>query len=738
MKSQANVSRRSLLKAAGALTLSFTIPLQVPARAAGSSLAGSLKNHPRISSWLRLDAEGRVTLMIGKVELGQGILTAVQQVCAEELDVDFGRISIVSGDTARTPDEGVTAGSLSMPQCASAVRQVSAEARHILLDLAAERLGSPSDGLSVTDGTITSAGGDRATYWDLVSGDALEREASGQVRFKAPSDYRYIGKPVPRVDLPPKVAGEPIFIQEMRHEGMVHGRVVRPPTYRASLISVDAGSVESLPGVLKVVRDGSFLGVVAEREEQAVRAAEALAAAATWLESEERLPGSAGIYEWLIQQPALTTIAKDRRRAGGVAVSRRLEATYYRPYQMHASIGPSAAIATLDEAGGLTIDTHSQSVFWTAEAIAKMLRIDPSRVHLRHVQGAGCYGHNLADDAAADAALLARALPGRPLRLQYSREDEHRWEPYGSAMVITTQAGLSATGDVLDWRVDIWSSPHNTRPMRQPGFLLSAAYLERPFEAPRPRNIPAPGYGSERNGIALYDFPGHRVTNHFVTEMPLRVSALRGLGAYANVFATESFIDELAHAAMADPLEYRLRFLKDARARDVLLKAAEAFGWTAFEGAPGRGRGIAFARYKNLACYTAVALEVEVSVADGAIRVVRAVGANDSGEIVNPDGITSQIEGGIIQSLSWSLKEEVTFDRRKVLPATWADYPILRFSEVPPVEVVQINRPGAPFLGTGEGAQGPTVAALANAVFDASGARLRQLPFTPQRVRAAL
>lgn len=731
------LSRRAVLQGTGALTLAFAIGGVKSFARASVPLPGSLKAHPLISAWLKIDGQERVTLMIGKVELGQGILTAVQQVCADELDVDFSRITIISGDTAQTPDEGVTAGSRSMEQCASAVRQAAAEARHILLELAAERLGAPIESLSVADGRISTASGATVRYWDLVKGKELERAATGAIEPKPRSAQRYIGKSVPRIDLPAKMTGQPIFLQEMRREGMVHGRVVRPPAYKASLRHVDVKAVESMPGVLKVVRDGSFLGVIAEREEQAIAAADALAQAAQWDVTENALPGSDGIYDWLVSQPAESSVVKEQKRTGG-AVAKTVEAAYFRPYQMHGSIGPSAAIAEVGEDGRLLIDTHSQGVSWVADSIADMLGIDRANVRARHVQGSGCYGHNQADDAAADAALLARALPGRPVRLQYSRADEHRWEPYGSAMAVKTRAALDADGNVLDWEVEIHSTPHNTRPARQAGFLLPARYLEKPIETPTPRNVPAPAYGAERNGVVLYDFPGHRVVSHFITAMPLRVSALRGLGAYGNVFATESFIDELAHEAKADPLAYRLKFLKDERSRAVLIKAAEVFGWADFAKKPGRGRGIAFARYKNLACYTAVALEVEVDRGTGAVRVIRAVAGNDSGEIVNPDGIENQIEGGIIQSLSWSLKEEVPFDKTSVLASDWNDYPILRFSEAPPVQVVQIDRPGEPFLGTGEGSQGPTVAALANAIFDASGARLRRIPFTPERVMAAL
>jgi nicotinate dehydrogenase subunit B len=346
----------------------------------------------------------------------------------------------------------------------------------------------------------------------------------------------------------------------------------------------------------------------------------------------------------------------------------------------------------------------------------------------------------MADDAAADAALLAVEMPGKPVRLQYTRPQEHKWEPYGSAMVVKTKVGVDDSGDVLSWNLELWSTSHGTRPDGEPGNLLSARYLEKSFEMPVPENGGPPNYAADRNAIALYDFPAQRVVTHFITEMPLRVSSTRSLGAYANVFAIESTMDELAHAAGVDPVEYRLRFLKDERARDVLKAAAEKFGWDQWSKTEGRGRGIGFARYKNFAAMTAVAIEVEVNLDNGRIRLVRVAAANDSGQIISPDGIENQIEGGIIQSLSWTLKEEVKFDKTGVKSEDWKSYsyPILTFEEVPPIDVVLIDRPGEPFLGTGEAAQGPTAAALGNAVFDATGVRFHRIPFTPKRIFAGL
>ena len=736
-------SRRRFLKSTGFLALGFSIPLldvhSQGVTASAPRLPGDLQQHRQLRAWIRiLSAEKSVQLLVGKVELGQGILTAVVQLCADELDVDIARVQVVSGDTDLVPNEGVTAGSFSMPNCASAVRQASAEVRAILLELAATKLGQSAGELKVADGVVKGSAGAQVSYWDLVLGQALEREANGVAKPKAASEHRYIGRSVPRLDLPAKMLGQAIFVHELRPKGMVFGQLVRPPTYGATLLAVDMGPVERMPGVVKVVKNGSFLGVVARREAQAQAAAQALALACRW-NVPKRLPGTNAMPDWLAStKPDKVIETLKKPRSNGAAVARTVEATYYRPYQMHASIGTSAALATLGADGVLTVQTHSQSVFETTDAIAKMLGMPRAKVRLQHVQGAGCYGHNLADDAAADAALLAVAVPGMPVRLQYSREQEHLWEPYGSAMTMKTQASLDAQGNVQDWKMSLWSTPHGTRPSGEAGNLLSALYLEKPFVQSKPTNAGGPNFAADRNAIALYDFPGQEVLTHFITEMPLRVSSHRGLGAYANVFAIESFIDELAHSAKADPVEYRMRHMKDERARDAIAKAAEAFGWSSWRKSPGRGRGIAFAKYKNIAGYCAVALEVEVNRQNGRVRVVRAVASADSGHIVNPDGVSNQIEGGLIQSLSWTLKEEVQMNDTQVLSSDWNSYPILTFSEVPPVEVVLINRPGMPFLGTGEASQGPTGAALANAVFDAVGVRYRRLPLTPDRVLQGL
>ena len=735
-----DLSRRDFLKTGSALVIAFSLAPDVFGQAKPAPLPGSLDNNRMLDSWLRIDADGTVTLFTGKVELGQGIGTALTQIAADELDVDLKRIRIVHGDTALTPNEGQTAGSQSVENSGTALRFACAEARGILLNAAAARLGVAAAALTVNDGVCTAPGGKSAAYWDLVGDANLRREAQASVKPKPASEHRWVGKSVLRRDIPKKMTGGAAYVQDVRLPGMVFGRVVRPPSPGARLVSFDEAAVKRLPGVIAVVRDGDFLGVAAEREEQAIRAREALKKSARWKESETMPPSGEALYEHLMTKAkSVDSVVSEKTSATAAAPARTLKATYTRAFQVHGSIGPSCAVAQWRE-GKLTVWTHSQGVFPLRGDLAKVFATDPANIHCIHAEGAGCYGHNGADDVALDAALVARAAGGRPVKLQWMRDDEFQWEPYGSAMVMKLSGGLDAQGNVVAWTHDVWSHPHNNRPGGRDGVnLLASWHLEKPSSAPFPVDPPQPTGGGDRNSIPLYDFPNQKVVKHFLPEMPLRTSALRTLGGYANVFALESFIDELALAAGADPVEFRLRHLKDPRAKAVIEAAAQRAGWQ--PGAKGdgvRGRGFAFAKYKNLACYVAVVADVTVDRASGKVRVARAVAAVDAGQIVNPDGVTNQIEGGIIQSASWTLLESVRYDRTRVRTRSWADYPILHFEDVPQVEVVLLDHPEDRFHGVGEGSQGPAAAAIANAVANAAGKRLRALPFTPERVKQAL
>ena len=734
------VSRRRVLAGTGALVVSFCSGPLLRAQETQQSrddaqqLSGSLKTAPFLDSWIRINADGRITVFTGKAELGQGLKTALLQIAADELDVPFAWTTLVTADTARTANEGFTSGSHSMQDSGTAIRHAAAQVRELLKAQAVERLAVPPQSLRTQNASVVAEDGRRLSYGELVSEELLHVRAVATSGLKDRAALKLIGTAVERVDIPAKVTGGAAYVQDLRFPGMLHGRVVRPPSYGAQLRSVDTGTVERMPGVIKVIRDGSFLAVVSEREYQCVKAMRALAAAAHW-EEQAQLPRQQELTSFLLRLPSQDFAILDQR-GPAQAARKTLAATYSRPYQAHASVGPSCAVARFED-NALTVWTHSQGVYPDRQAIAQLLGILPDEVRCIHVEGSGCYGHNGADDAAADAALIAREIPGRPIRVQWMREQEHAWEPYGPAMVTKVIASLDGSGKVLDWDYALWSNPHSERPGGA-GALIAGQTIAQPFPKPAPRPIPQPEGGGDRNAIPIYKFASARVMHHFLPDMPVRVSALRSLGAYMNVFSIESFMDELAQAAGSDPVEFRLKHLEDERARAVVTTAAERFGWSQ-RLATGHGRGFAFARYKNLAAYCAVAIESEVTPETGRARAVRAVAAVDAGQVINPDGLVNQIEGGIIQSISWTLYEQVTFDERRITSIDWSTYPILRFNAVPDsVEVHVLDRPGQPFLGAGEAAQGPAAAALANAIANASGARLRDLPMTRERIKAAI
>jgi nicotinate dehydrogenase subunit B len=706
-------------------------------------LSPSLERNPDLDTWIRIETDGRIRVFTGKVELGQGLRTALARLAAEELDVTLERIHVESADTSCAPDEFLTVGSMSMEHAGTAVRQAAAEARHYLLELAAQRLGVPLPQLEVDDGEVRVRGRAlRTSYAELLGGKRFERRVSGEVFPKDPGQHRIVGRPGPRIDLRAKLTGG-AFLHDLRFPGMLFGRVVRPPSHGAQLLELDESAARALPGVRAIVRDGSFVGVVAEREEQAVRARELLRAAARWQESAQ-LPGAANAQAHLLAQPRLGFRVVNGAGVEGPVephvdppdAAHTLSAQYWRPFQMHASIGPSAAIARSDADGALTVWSHSQGISVLRHSLAQALGTSAERVRVIHADGAGSYGHNGADDAALDAALLARAVPCAPVLLQWMRDDEHTWEPYGPAMCMELRASLDANGDISDWSHETFSYTHSGRPLPVPerSNLVAAWHRARPLRPIRGRPRLEPHAGIHRNADPYYRIPRVRVVKQFVENPPLRSSSLRGLGAFANVFAIESFMDELAGAAGRDPLGFRLAHLRDARARAVLEAAAGRAGWPG-PARPARAQGLAFARYKNEKCYAAVVVELEADAQSGAIRLLRAVIAADAGEIVDPDGLTNQLEGGFIQAASWALKEEVSFDATRITSRDWDSYPILRFDEVPEVETVLLDRPGQPFLGSGEATQGPTPAAIANAVARATGRRLRRLPLLPPGLR---
>ena len=734
------LDRRHVLKGGGALIISFSLTRAfaqdptVPA-AAPPSPPGSLKNSPYLDSWIRIDADGVITVFTGKAELGQGFKTAFQQIAAEELNVPFASLKVVTADTKLTANEGYTSGSHSMQDSGTAIQNAAAQARELLLAEAAKRLDVSIDTLQSEDGVVIAPDGRRLSYGELVSGDMLHVQAQPSSKLKDPSTLKVMGQSIPRVDIPAKVTGGVAYVQDLRLSGMVHARVVRPPSYGAQLVDCDVAAIEKMPGVVKVVRDGNFLAVVAAKEFQAIKAMNALANAAKWQEVAQlpKLNDLPSVLTNLASQDSVIFQRSDPSVSG----QRTIEATYTRPYQSHGSVGPSCAVAQLAD-GAMTVWSHTQGVYPDRQAIADMLRMPSASIRVIHVEGSGCYGHNGADDAAADAAMIARALPGVPVRVQWTREQEHAWEPYGPAMVTRLKASLDAAGKIADWNFEVFSNTHSMRPGGA-GCLLAAQHMAQPVAVPPAKPIPLPEGGGDRNAIPIYTFPNAHVVHHFIPTMPIRISAMRALGAYHNVFSIESFMDELAALAGVDPVEFRLNHLDDPRGRDVIEKAAQGFGWRKGQAASDRGFGFAFARYKNLAAYCAIASEVEVNRETGRARLVRAVAAVDSGQVVNPDGLINQIEGAIIQSTSWTLYESVTFDATRITSIDWQTYPILRFDAVPEsIEVHIINRPGKPFLGSGETGQGPAAASVANAIANATGIRLRDLPLTRKRIKDAI
>lgn len=728
-----SVSRREALQAAGALIVSFSLSPAL-AQEADGKLPGSLARTPFLDAWIRIDADGTATAFTGKAELGQGIETALLQIAAEELEIPVARVTIVTADTGRTANEGYTAGSHSTQDSGTALRNAAAQAREILISEAARRWKLPPATLKASNAAVIAPSGKQLSYGDLVSPTLLHVRASPVSKLKSPSAFTAMGKALPRLDIPAKVTGGAIYVQDMRPPGMLHARVVRPPSYAAQLLAVETGPIEHMAGVVKVVRDGNFLAVVGEREYQTIKAMQMLASAARW-QGKPALPKT-DIAASLLNLPTRDfTIFEKGPGPASTSSLHSLAATYTRPYVAHASIGPSCAVAQL-QGDTLTVWTHTQGVFPDRQAIAEMLGMPPDKVHCIHVQGSGCYGHNGADDAAADAALIASHLPGRPIRVQWMREDEFAWEPFGPAMITKVQASIDSSGRIVTWNYGVWSNTHSMRP-GPAGSLLAAQHMGAAFPPPAPKPLPQPEGGGDRNAIPLYKLPSGKIVHHFIPDMPLRISALRSLGGYMNVFSIESFIDELALAARADPVAFRLQHLDDPRARDVITTAASHFGWTRRpKGGRGKGCGFSFARYKNLAAYCAVAIQLDVDHASGNVQVERIVAAVDTGQIVNPDGVRNQIEGGILQSLSWTLYESVSFDDTRIRSIGWSTYRIMRFDAIPhSIDVHLIDRPGQPFLGCGEASQGPASAALANAIADATGKRLRDLPITPARIK---
>ena len=732
------VSRRDFLRTGGAIVVSFalsaTLPKSLAAQAGANSALGKSLDRTEVDSFLAFRADGSVTIYTSKVDVGTGLRMAMSQMAAEELGVPVQRVEIIEGDTALTPDQGGTGGSTGIPRGAVEVRQAAATVRKAIFELGAQRLGRSVAELTFVNGIVRpAAGGLGVSLGALLGDNPLALKVDPSAPLKTPGRYTVVGQPLLRPDVPAKATGRHVYVQDFTLPGMLHARVIHPASVGAALLSVDESSIRAIPDA-RVIRRQNFLAVVAKDEWAAVRAARELKA--TW-SPWEGLPGSEDLAGHVRRSPVErdeTLIDRSTPAASPAGTVKQLSATYVWPCQGHASLAPGCAVADVRPEGA-TLWTSSQQPHGMRRNLAKIFSIPVEKLRVIYLDGSGSYGTNGADDAAADALLLSQMLQ-QPVRVQWMRQDEHAWDPKGPPQLLDVRGGVDAQGRIAGWETQMWV------PVTVPG--------SRPLLAPDAAGL-AQDHGQasgqiSQNGDPPYAASSVRVVVHWLAQTPLRPSNLRAPGKIANVFAVESFTDELAAAAGMDPLEFRLRALSDPRAVAVLRRAAEMLGWQARPSPnPGRvqgnllvGRGLAYVRYKQAENYVALAMEVAVDRASGKIGVRRVTCAHDCGLVVNPDGLRNQIEGSILQTLSRTLHEEVKFDRSRVTTVDWASYPILTFPEVPAVTVALINHPELPPLGAGEASTAPVAAAVANAVFDATGVRLRTVPFTPARVEAAL
>jgi nicotinate dehydrogenase subunit B len=750
----AELSRRQFLKGTGALIVSFNLFPSAADLFAQSAAGPSGEPDPtQLDSWIAVRQDGTVTVFTSKVELGTGVETALAQIAAEELDVPWRKIKVDMGDTSKTIDQATTSGSRTIERAGAQIRQAAAAARRELLRMASEKLGAPVEKLAVRDGVVSLVGNPskRVSYGQLIGGKRfnLKIQAEGRgndlrlaqdVKAKDPKEYKTVGNSIQRFDLPPKVTGEAVYVHDVRVPGMLHGHVVRPPVINTAPAHIDEESVKNTPGFVKVVSQGSFVGVVAKTQWAAIKAAQALKV--TWSKPETKLPANPDeLYAYLQNTKSFTTLkATDKGNpADALAKAKKqYEATYRWPFQLHGMIGPSCAVADV-RGEQATIWSGCQGPFRTRASIATLLKIPEKNVRVIYHEASGSYGRMSSDDGAEDAALLSRAV-GAPVRVQWSRQDEHGWEPKGPAQLQTLKAGVDDTGKIIAWEFTDYSLPWTVSSITT---LLASQQI----------GIKSKTQGSgngNQGGGEIYGFDNSKVTAEQIPWLqpepfPLRTSNLRAPGQLSRCFASESFLNEIAADLGIDPVEFRLGYLtSDQRGTDILKAVAEKSRWqkrpspaVTSTGTTATGRGIAMTRRSG--GYAAAVADVEVNRSTGQVTVKRITCAHDCGLIVNPDGVKNQVEGNIVQGVSRALFEAVQFDGNgAVTSLDWKDYPILKFSDLPELDIVSINRQDIGPLGAGELATVPITAAIANAVFDATGTRLREVPFTPKRVLAGL
>ena len=726
-------SRRDFLKSSGALIVTF--PLAHPLAQAAEKGGAPVKTVAldQVDGFIAIDSKGRVTVYSGKVDLGTGVFTALTQIAAEELSVPMERVTLVQGDTALTPDQGITWGSLTIQAGGMQIRQACATAREALLGQAASKLGVQRGDVTVRDGVVSARGGGKSvTYGQLVGGRNFEMKVDGKAPLKPPSEYTIVGKSVNRFDIPGKVTGQFTYMHDFRRKGMLHARVVRPTAMKADLLSLDDSATKKIPGYVATVRKGNFVAAVARNEWAAIKGAGAIKASwSKW----DGLPEKSRTWEYVRN----TKVVRDEvfQNVGDTAKTmpagaKQLAATYDFAVHTHGSIGPSCAVAEY-QGGKLTVWTASQATHLLRKQLAKMLDIKDDDVRCLYIEGSGCYGRNGHEDAAADAALLAKEL-GRPVRVQWSRADEHGWDPKGPPTLLDHRAALDSSGNVAAWESLVYI------PNRPKGFevtLVAAELSGLPKDAAFPGNI--------HQSLAVpYTFPNIKATARWLAETPFKPSWIRTPGRMQNTYANECFVDECAAAAGADPIEYRLRQLKDPRGAECIDRCVRMANWSPRgktprdKGEVARGRGFSYVKYELVRTYVAVIADVTVNRRTGQVKAERFYVAHDCGQIINPDGLRNQIEGNVVQTVSRTLIEDLQWDRSMVTSLDWKSYPILKFPDVPAVYMDLIDRTAERPWGAGEPAAAVVPSAIANAIYDAVGVRVRSVPFTPDKVLAAL
>jgi len=736
------VDRRQFLKAgaAGSLTIGFSLGLSATPASAATVPAAKIVAKDQVDAFLVMHRDGRVEVYVGKVDLGTGTRTALSQIAAEELDVPFSRITMHMGDTGTTPDQWLTGANLTIQQGGGQLRRACGTARAALLGRAAERLNVAATDLVVADGVVRvrQDASKSVTYGELIGDGRFELKINDKIQLKAPADYKVIGKSIARVDIPDKVTGKFEFVQDVRVPGMLHARVIRPDDIGANLLAFDDSAARKVRGYVQTVRKGNFLAVLASDEWSAIKAAREVSV--NW-GAAQLLPEQSTVFQTWRQRH----VAKEEatQKAGDIAAglsasAKRIKASYEFAVQTHASLGPSCAVADFKD-GKLLVWSASQATHSMMDELAGITGVPRNSIRLVYCEGSGCYGRNGHEDATADAALLA-TLVGKPVRVQWMRDDETARAPKSPPRAMDFEAGLDAQGNVIAWKGDFHIALNHIAAFKPLDFPLLAA---TDIGQSKPGNWV--GFLFQNAGQP-YPFPNVAVNTRHISEAFFRSSHLRSPGRIENSFANESFMDELAFAAKADPAEYRLRVLKDPRGLEALRAVLKKAGWQTRVGhnAAGgagdvlKGRGVSYVRYNNATTYVAAVAEVEVQRKTGEVRVTRVCVSHDCGQIINPDGLINQIEGGVIQTVSRTLMEQVNWTRARVTSVDWASYPILRFHDAPKVEVVLIDRPTEQPWGAGEPTPTAIPAAVANAIFDATGARLRSVPITPEKVKAAM